>query len=316
MPFRHTGCMNLRRLQYFLAVVDAGTVTAASEQLHIAQPALSRQIKTLERELSLPLFEAHGNRLALTQAGRAFVPAARKLMLKTRELEEAAGALRTGRVSSLVIAATNASVRGFVAPFIATIGPDDPLLLTRETSHFGIPDALLHGADFAVSPAAPAAGLDAVHVGSIPVKAYVAAGHPWARDGIREIPLAELCREQAILPSHQSVSRHLVDHALNQGQLRFARVSECDDGQTIMALAAAGHGTGITTDQPMYGAHPLRILVDRPGSSTAREALTLPLHVAWMPGHFAEETIRSMAARIRGFLQGQGIMLPDQEQQE
>ena len=104
--------MNLRRLQYFLAVVDAGTVTAAAERIHIAQPALSRQIKTLENELKLRLFEAQGNKLALTPAGRAFIPAARRLMLETQSLEDAADALRTGRVATLVAAATAASVRG------------------------------------------------------------------------------------------------------------------------------------------------------------------------------------------------------------
>ena len=49
-----------------IAPQAAGTVTAAAEQLHVAQPALSRQIKTLERELKLTLFEPQGSRLALT----------------------------------------------------------------------------------------------------------------------------------------------------------------------------------------------------------------------------------------------------------
>ena len=41
--------MNIRRLEYFLSVVDTGTVTHAAAQMHIAQPAMSRQIRTLER---------------------------------------------------------------------------------------------------------------------------------------------------------------------------------------------------------------------------------------------------------------------------
>ncbi|MFD1213698.1 LysR family transcriptional regulator [Arthrobacter sp. GCM10027362] len=303
--------MNFRRLQYFLAVVDAGTVTAAAEQLRIAQPALSRQIKTLERELKLVLFEPQGNRLALTQAGRAFVPAARRLMVEARGLEDTAEALRTGRVATLVAAATSASVRGFLAPFIATTGPDDPLIITRQTSHFDIPDALLHGADFAVSPAAPVAGLAAMFLASIPLKAYVAAGHPWARGGVEALPLAELCGGHAVLPSHQSVSRHILDDALNRAQLAFDEVSECDDGQTIIALAAAGQGIGITTDQPLFGAHPVRILDGQPGAGPGRQTLQLPLHVTWMPGHFAEETIRAVAARLRRFLHAQGAVLPE-----
>jgi DNA-binding transcriptional LysR family regulator len=301
--------MNLRRLQYFLAVVDAGTVTAAAQRIHIAQPALSRQLKTLEGELKLALFEAQGNKLALTPAGRAFVPAARRLMLESQSLEDAADALRIGRVATLVVAATAASVRGFLAPFIATTGPADPLIITRETRHFAITEALLHGSDFAVSPTAPEQGLETMPLGSIPLRAYVAPDHEWAMAGITELPLTELSGQHAILPSHQSVSRYILDDALNQSHLSFRRVSECDDGQTIMALAAAGHGIGVTTDLPSYGTHPIRILASSGGA--AGQPLRLPLHAAWIPGHFAEDAIRAIAARLRGFLDEQGAILAE-----
>lgn len=303
MPLGHTCHVNLRRIEYFLAVVDAGTVTAAAERLHIAQPALSRQIKTLERELKLALFEPKANRLSLTQAGRAFVPAARRMMVEARGVQETAAALRTGKVASLVVAATHASVHGFLAPFIATTGSGDPLLITRETSHFSIPEALLLGADFAVSPAPPAPGLATMSLGSVAVQAYVAADHRWAVQGINALPLAEICREHAILPSHGSASRHLLDDALNLEHLAFPEVSECDDGQTILALAAAGHGIGITTDRPRFGVHGLRILTRRPGKDAEPDVLQLPLHATWTPGHFAEATIRSISASIRSFLE-------------
>lgn len=302
--------MNLRRLEYFLAVVDAGTITAAAEFIHIAQPALSRQIKTLEKELKLSLFEAQGNKLVLTPAGRAFVPAARRLILETQTLEDAADALRTGRVATLVAAATAASVRGFLAPYIATTGPEDPLIITRETSHFAIAEALLHGSDFAVSPAAPEPGLATMPLGSIPLTAYVAADHQWAQEGVSELPLSALCSQHAILPSHRSVSRYILDDALNQAHLSFRQVSECDDGQTIMALAAAGHGIGLTTDLPAYGTYPIRILAGAEGRP--RQVLRLPLHTAWIPGHFAEKAIRETAVRLREFLNGRGALVEDE----
>lgn len=301
--------MNFRRLQYFLAVVDAGTLTAAAEKIHIAQPALSRQIKTLEGELKLALFEPQGNKLALTPAGRAFVPAARRLMLETQSLEDAADSLRTGHVAALVAAATAASVRGFLAPFIATTNPTEPLIITRETSHFAITEALLHGSDFAVSPAPPEPGLATLPLGSIPLKAFVPASHEWALAGTTELPLEELIGHHAILPSHQSVSRYILDDALNQSQLAFRQVSECDDGNTIMALAAAGHGLGITTDLPAYGTHPIRILNSAPGA--VGHTLRLPLHVAWIPGHFAEKSIRALAVRLHDFLSEQGAIITD-----
>ncbi|GAB4098126.1 LysR family transcriptional regulator [Sinomonas halotolerans] len=294
--------MNFRRLQYFLAVVDAGTVTAAAETLLIAQPALSRQIKTLERELRLALFEPQGNRLVLTSAGRALVPVARRLMVETRGFEEAAAALRTGRVEQLVAATTSASLRGFLAPFIATTSPDDPRIIPREVAHFEMSGSLRQGCDFAISPAAPEGPLRSVPLGRVALKAYVAPDHPWADR--KEISLPALGSEHVILPSHHSVSRYILDEALSREGTGLERVTECDDGQTIMALAAAGHGIGITTDQPLYGARPVRLL------GAGGSPLDLGLHVAWLPGHFAEDTISGIAARLRGFLREAGAVIP------
>src|SRR5699024_3967489 len=147
--------MNLRRLQYFINVVDCGTVTAAAEKLHIAQPALSRQLKTLERELRLELFETRGNRLMLTSSGRAFVPMARKLIVQARDLTKSVEVLRTGMVHRLSCAATAASLRGFLAHFIANLGPDEPTIVAREAGHFGLEYELDDDLDFIITPTVP-----------------------------------------------------------------------------------------------------------------------------------------------------------------
>ena len=77
-----------------------------------------------------------------------------------------------------------------------------------------------------------------------------------------------------------------------------------------MALAAAGHGIGVTTDLPAYGTHPIRILAGSNGQPG--HALRLPLHTAWIPGHFAEESIRAVAVRLRRFLNRQGAIIEDE----
>jgi len=302
--------MNFRRIQYFLAVVDAGTMRAAANVLHIAQPALSRQIKTLERELRLELFEAQGNRLALTSAGRALVPMARRLMVETRGFEEAATTLRTGRVEELVAAATSASLRSFLAPFIATTGPDDPAIVPRDVSHFEMTDSLQHGCDFAVSPAAPDGALRHVPLGRVAIRAFVSADHEWAAAGVSELPVTAFAGSHAILASHHSASRYVLDGAFSRADVAFPRVTECDDAQTVMALAAAGRGVGFATERPSYGAHPI-VVLDQPGRDGGADPLSLPLHVAWLPGHFAEHVIEQLAHRIRSFLHREGITLEE-----
>ena len=62
--------MEFNRLKSFAAVAEAGHLTRAAEKLHISQPALSAQIKALEDELDLPLFERTPAGMILTAAGR------------------------------------------------------------------------------------------------------------------------------------------------------------------------------------------------------------------------------------------------------
>src|SRR5918997_565655 len=66
--------MTLQQLRYFLAAADRGSFSAAAEELLLAQPSLSEQIRRLEGELGVPLFVRAGRRLELTEAGRLFPP--------------------------------------------------------------------------------------------------------------------------------------------------------------------------------------------------------------------------------------------------
>src|SRR4051794_36672002 len=69
--------MNLRQLEYLQAIDDEGSFTRAAERLLVAQPSLSQQIKSLERELGGPLLERLPTGVRLTAAGKAFLPEAR-----------------------------------------------------------------------------------------------------------------------------------------------------------------------------------------------------------------------------------------------
>ena len=69
--------MELRQLAYFDAVVRHGSFTKAAQRLHVAQPAVSAQIRRLEAELGVTLLERTTRRVALTQAGELFLARAR-----------------------------------------------------------------------------------------------------------------------------------------------------------------------------------------------------------------------------------------------
>ena len=80
--------MDIRLMQYYLAVVREGTISAAAEALHVSQPALSRQMKDLEEELGVTLFERGSRRITLTEEGMILRRRAEE-MLRLMQLTEA-----------------------------------------------------------------------------------------------------------------------------------------------------------------------------------------------------------------------------------
>ena len=94
--------MELYQLRSFAAVAELGHLTRAAERLHVSQPAVSAQIKALEDELDVVLFERGAAGMALTAAGRALLPEARRVIAAAQSLRSQAVALHgelVGRVS-------------------------------------------------------------------------------------------------------------------------------------------------------------------------------------------------------------------------
>src|SRR6201993_3786446 len=78
--------VELRHLRYFVAVAEAENVLrAATKKLHVSQPAVSRQVRDLEEELGVQLFERTGKAVNLTDAGRVFLREARAVLERTDE---------------------------------------------------------------------------------------------------------------------------------------------------------------------------------------------------------------------------------------
>jgi DNA-binding transcriptional LysR family regulator len=88
--------MELRHLRYFLAVAELRSVRAASEQLHVTQPAISRQIKDLEDFIGAALFERTPRGLTLTAAGEAYLSEAREILARVDAANRLARQIASG----------------------------------------------------------------------------------------------------------------------------------------------------------------------------------------------------------------------------
>ena len=110
--------MDLRHARTFVTVAELGTVSKAAVRLHIAQPALSRQIGNLEQELGFRLFDRVGRRLVLTGEGEQLLDDCRSLLNCASALGERAQLLGGGETGTLKVAASPQFIEGVIAGFL------------------------------------------------------------------------------------------------------------------------------------------------------------------------------------------------------
>ncbi len=175
--------MEIRTLASFVAVVDAGTVSAAAERVRVTQPALSRQLRQLERELGVDLFERVAGRLVLSAAGRSLLPLARDVLASAETLRTAARVQAEGGLDRVTIAAPATTLADVVSPFLASLRDDDPTPSVVETAALDVDDAMRRGADLVVTTRRPRRPLRSAALPELPVWAYVRADHAWADRG-------------------------------------------------------------------------------------------------------------------------------------
>ena len=282
----------MRTLGYFVAVAETGSVSAAAGVVHVTQPAISRQIRQLETELGVELFARTAGRLQLSAAGRQFLPHAQDVLRRADGARNAARSYAAGRLERITIAAPTTTLTDVIAPFLATLGPDDPMPTVIETDPREAYDALRHGADLAIATEPPPARLASAALAVLPVWAYVRADHRWHDRG--SVRLKELADETLLVLTPGFKPRQILDHALERAAVSPGAVVDCSNPQVAQALAAAGRGAAVVSDDPRFGLHPLEI-VGRDGP------LRIELFAAWDPGHHAAATLDELASRLREF---------------
>jgi DNA-binding transcriptional LysR family regulator len=284
--------VELRALRCFVAVADSGSVSLAAQRLHTAQPSLSRQLQRFEAELGLALFDRSQRRLVLSPAGRRFLPVARDLVTRAELARETVAALREGAPGSVVLSAPHTTATDVVAPFLATWGPADPLPTLWEAPSREAYAALDRGADLAIGAETPPRHLRSLVVADLPVWAYVRAEHPWgSRDSIG---LADLVAEKLLVLEAEQHSRIALERALAAADLPLGPVVEFRTAEVAQAVAAAGRGVAVVSDDPRYDLVPVQI-TGRAGEVSIR------LRAAWSGDHHAAATLRDLATRLRTF---------------
>ncbi|WP_395656542.1 LysR family transcriptional regulator [Nocardioides sp.] len=281
--------MQLSHLRYLVATAEQGSVSKAAAKVHVAQPSVSRQLRQLERDLGVPLFERGAGRLVLNRTGRALLPGARAVLAAADALHEAAAFHRNGRIEHLTIAAPTVTLTDIVSPFVATMSPDDPIVDVLGADGLDPVEMLHAGADLAIGTRRPPAPYAARHLATLPVWAYVPNDDPWAAR--KRLTIDELVSRPLVALPATFTAREALDAAVVGNGGSFSALVEAANGTIAQALAASGRGVAVVSDDPRFDLIPLTIDI-------GGEALAVHLTATWDPRGVAATTLASVGNRL------------------
>jgi DNA-binding transcriptional LysR family regulator len=296
--------MDLRRVRTFVTVAEQGTVSKAALRLHIAQPALSRQISDLEQELGLKLFDRVGRRLLLTGEGEEMLRECRELLGCASSVGERAQLLRRGDSGVLKVAASPQQLEGVFPTFLPrfaerypnvqvklfeAVGSDTLAMLERGEIHLGI----------SLRNAVPA---DDGRFGGYPlpsVEFLAASQHSLALGHGGRIDISRLAPYPLLLLDSGFVVRKTFDAACRLAGLEPNIFLESRGPHTLLALAEAGQGIAIIPSAVRTHSYALQIVRLTHQGKPLRE----PLAVLWnkrraLP-RYAESFLELLADHMR-----------------
>jgi DNA-binding transcriptional LysR family regulator len=239
--------MNLNQLRTFVAVANRLSFTLAAEDLDLTQPAVSLQVKALERSAHVRLLERHRNVLSLTEAGKALYDLALTMLSTERKANELLAELSGGRRGKLVIGA-NTTGGMYVVPELisafrqvrADAGIDlhiEPAARILERIHQNIVDIGFVGGPLADER------FEVEHVAPDALVLIFSPRHPFA--GRQQVALHELADQPFIVPEPTSLMRMQFEQAVRAAGLQIRIALQLHEGEPVKKAVEANLGVGI-----------------------------------------------------------------------
>ncbi|MEV4620654.1 LysR family transcriptional regulator [Asanoa sp. NPDC049573] len=240
--------MELRQLAYFLAVVDEGGFTRGAQRLRVAQPAVSQQIRRLERELGEAVFHRGTRSVALTAAGHALLPHARATLAAAAHAKEAVAALSELLTGTLTVGLVQAQPDARIAMLLGDFHRSYPHV--RIAALEDQPGALLAGVTAAELDVAfvglaesPPPGVAVRLIAAEPLVVAVALDHPLA--GRTSLALADLAAHGLASLVPGSGLRTVLERECALAGFQPRIVAETTDLRLLAALVSRGVGAAV-----------------------------------------------------------------------
>lgn len=248
--------MDVRQLKALVTVAEVGSVTRAAELLHLVQPAVTRQIRALEQELGVPLFERTRHGMRLTGPGSMLVERARRALT---ELERARAELAPaeGELTGIVAVGLLESTADLLAaPLVAGIARNHPgIELRLLTAYSGHLQHWLDDGDLDVSLLYNLTSTPSLNVRPL-VSERLWAVAPRSAKLLPGTPIAlrELAEHPVVMPAPGHGLRSLLDQAAHRAETPLHAAAQTNSMALQKQLVRSGHGwtvlpgVGIATD--------------------------------------------------------------------
>ncbi|GGV64217.1 LysR family transcriptional regulator [Streptomyces longisporoflavus] len=241
--------MQFQQLLYFVAVAETRHFTRAAEQVHVSQPSLSQQVRALEKELGAELFSRARGNIALTDAGEALLPLARRILADADtariEVQELAQ-LRRGRIR---LGATPSVCTGLLPEVLRAFHDRHPgiqLLLEESGSHDLVRELARGALDLAVVVLPLPSPSPALTTVELLREDLVVVSSPDARGfGGKSVRVADLQRERLVMFRHGYDLRELTVAACRAEGFEPEFAVEGGEMDAVLGFVRAGIGVAV-----------------------------------------------------------------------
>jgi DNA-binding transcriptional LysR family regulator len=290
----------VRQLRILVSVAKHLSLTRAAEELRLTQPAVSMQVKALERLAGLPLLERTGRRVALTEAGREMVRHAQAVLRSLHDAEEALAALRgleAGRVSIAVV-----STAKYFAPKLLALfsrqHPEIQLKLAVNNRDTVMQLLVENEVDLAIMGMPPHhLETTAFRFAKHPLVIVAAPDHPLA--GERLVRVQALEGESFLVREPGSGTRAAMERFFAANHVRPASTTEILSNETIKQAVMAGMGLGFLSQ------HAVGLELSA-GQIVLLPAEGLPVMRDWNIVHRTEKRLSPAALAFKQFVLEEG----------
>lgn len=240
--------MELHQLRYFVAVAETGGFVRAAERCGVAQPSLSQQIRKLEGELRVTLFDRSSRGAVLTESGRALLPRAHRILAEVREaltgvkedIDAGRGALSVGAIPTIAPYLLPPVLSRFVADH-----PDCELTVREDLTERLIEAVLGHELDAAVmSTPVEHPALDVQVIGREALLVVAPAGSPLPET----LEVKDLTDEPAVVLHEVHCLGQQIADFCSAARLRRRIVCRSTQLTTVLALVGLGLGLSIVPE--------------------------------------------------------------------